>query len=66
MRSSCFSSQDYHQRKLILGVGFFAKEKEGKRRAVSWKKLVGEKCGTASGIGAWLLASGTGSVRYSS
>jgi len=28
--------------KLILGVGFFAKEKAGKRRAVSWKKLVGE------------------------
>ncbi len=29
--------------KLILGVGFFAKEKEGERRAVSWKNLAGEK-----------------------
>lgn len=29
--------------KLILGVGFYTKEKAGERRAVSWKKLVGEK-----------------------
>lgn len=28
--------------KLILGVGFYAKEYGGERRAVSWKKLAGE------------------------
>lgn len=28
--------------KLILGVGFYTKEKAGERGAVSWKKLVGE------------------------
>ena len=29
--------------KLLLGVGFYAKEMGGERRAVSWKTLVGEK-----------------------
>ncbi len=29
--------------KLLVGVGFYAKELGGERRAVSWKKLVGEK-----------------------
>ena len=31
--------------KLVLGVGFFAKEKAGDRRAVSWKKIAGEATG---------------------
>lgn len=28
--------------KLLVGVGFFTKEKAGERRAVSWKKMAGE------------------------
>jgi len=28
--------------KLLVGIGFFANEKDGKRRAVSWRKLAGE------------------------
>lgn len=29
--------------KLLVGVGFFAKEKGGERRAISWKKIAGNK-----------------------
>lgn len=41
--------------KLLLGVGFYAKEKAGERRAVSWKHLVGKdaKERPASGHGYW-------------
>ncbi len=51
--------------KLLLGVGFYAKEKAGERRAVSWKRLVEENSPglPASDHGFWPVGTETCDLR---